>query len=158
MTLSILFICLGNICRSPALQGTLRHLALQKGLELNIDSCGLGWFHLGEHPDPRAFEAAKKRGILLDHRAQQFSEADLDTFDYLFAVDSDVAEQIKLHAKTEAQKAKVHLATAFSRKYKNQPIPDPYYMGLSGFEQMMDLAIDSCEGILEHLERKEYTI
>ena len=73
---SVLFVCMANICRSPVLEATLRHLAIQKGLgdKFHIDSCGIGWFHLGERCDARVFEAAKKKGILIDHRAQQFRE------------------------------------------------------------------------------------
>lgn len=149
---SILFVCLANICRSPALMATLKHLAIQRRLgdQINVDSCGLGWYHLGEHPDRRVFETAKKRGITIDHRAHQFEEKFFDEFDYIFAVDSEVVEQLKVQAKTEAHKKKIHLATAFSKKHKNQPISDPYYLS-SGFEEIMDLIFDSCEGILNHI-------
>lgn len=132
----------------------LRHLAIENGMSetLYIDSCGLGWHHLGEHPDRRTFEAAKKRGILIDHRAQQFQDGFLDAFDYIFAVDSDIVYQIVERARTDEQKEKIHLATAFSEKYKNQPIPDPYYMSLSGFDDVMDMVLDSAKGILEFLK------
>ena len=95
---SVLFVCMANICRSPVLEATLRHLATQQGKagNLYVDSCGIGWFHLGEHPDPRAFEAAKKRGILVDHRAQQFQEHFFDLFDHILTVDPVISEQLKL--------------------------------------------------------------
>ncbi len=150
---SILFVCMANICRSPALMATLRHMAAEKGLadKIYVDSCGLGWFHLGQHPDRRAFEAAKKRGILIDHRAQQFQDAFFDAYDYILAVDSDIVEQLKIRASTEAQKKKIHLATAFSAKYKDQPIPDPYYLSQNGFDEVMEIILDSCRGLLEEL-------
>jgi protein-tyrosine phosphatase len=148
---SILFVCMANICRSPVLEATLRHFAANRGLgdKLQVDSCGIGWFHIGEHPDPRAFEAAKKRGILVDHRAQQFQDEFFDQFDLILTVDPDLSEQLKLRAKSPKQIQKIHLATEFSSKYKGKPIPDPYYMSPNGFEEMMDMIVDCCEGVLD---------
>lgn len=153
MKTSILFVCMANICRSPALAATLRHMAAQKGWSdrLKVDSCGIGWFHIGEHPDPRTFEAAKQRGILIDHRSQQFRESFLDEFDWILTVDATIAEQIKLRTKNPNHLAKIRLVTDFSQKFKGQPIPDPYYMSGPGFDSMMDMAIDCCEGILKEL-------
>jgi protein-tyrosine phosphatase len=152
MTQSILFVCMANICRSPALAATLKHLAAQKGIELKVDSCGIGWFHVGEHPDPRTFEAAKKRGILIDHRSQQFRESFLDEFDLILTVDPMISEQIKLRAKNPAHREKVRLVTDFSSQSKGKPIPDPYYMSNPGFDEMMETVIDCCEGILKELQ------
>jgi len=154
--LAILFVCLANICRSPALMATLRHLAAERGVgdKLFVDSCGIGWFHLGEHPDQRSFEAAKKKGILIDHRAQQFQAGFFEGYDYIFVVDREVAEQLKAHAPTPEQEKKIHLATEFSKKYKGQPIPDPYYLSRSGFDDVMEIILDSCRGILDFLEKK----
>lgn len=150
---SVLFVCMANICRSPALAATLRHLALKKKPKspILIDSCGIGWFHVGEHPDPRTFEAAKKRGILIDNRSKQFRESYLDEFDLILTVDPTISEQIKLCAKTPEQRAKVRLATDFSERHKGKPILDPYYLSEPGFEDMMDVVIDCCEGILKEL-------
>lgn len=150
---SVLFVCMANICRSPVLEATLRHLATQQGKadHLYVDSCGIGWFHLGEHPDPRAFEAAKKRGILVDHRAQQFQEHFFDLFDHILTVDPIISEQLKLQAKNSNQIQKIGLATDFSSKFRGSPIPDPYYMSPNGFEEMMDMIIDCCEGLLKKL-------
>lgn len=149
---SILFVCMANICRSPALHGTLVHLAARKKLELHVDSCGIGWVHLGERPDPRTFESAKKRGILIDHRTQQFQDHFFDLFDLILTVDQDIAEQLKL--RSPVHKEKIKLATEFSKKFKGQPIPDPYYMGPSGFDDVMDIVVDSCEGLIAHLLKK----
>ncbi len=141
---------MANICRSPALAATLNHLAVKKKIaDLKVDSCGIGWFHVGEHPDPRMFEAAKKRGILMDHRAQQFQEKFFDAFDLILTVDPMISEQVKLQAKTKEQAEKVHLVTEFSDHFKGQSIPDPYYMSDAGFDQMMDMIIDCCQGILK---------
>lgn len=135
---------------------SLRHLAAEKGIgeKLYVDSCGLGWFHLGQHPDRRSFEAAKKKGILIDHRAQQFQEGFFDAYDYIFAVDDVVIEQLKAKAHSEAHKEKIFLATEFSKKWKRQAIPDPYYLSPSGFDDAMDMILDSCRGILRFLEKK----
>ena len=149
--MKVLFVCMANICRSPVLESALRHLAKET---LLVDSCGLGWFHLGEHPDPRAFEAAKKRGILVDTRAKQFQESFLDEYDLILAVDSDVLEQLKWHAKTDVEKAKIRLATDYSTKYKGKPIGDPYYMGKDGFDTMVDMALDVADGIFRSLKRQ----
>jgi protein-tyrosine phosphatase len=145
---SILFVCMGNICRSPALAATLKHLAIQKKRDLHVDSCGIGWVHLGERPDPRSFEAAKKKGILIDHRAQQFREEFFEIFDLILPVEEEIAEQLKL--RSPAHQEKIHLVTNFSRKYKGQGIPDPYYMGKEGFDQVMDMIVDCCEGLLSN--------
>jgi low molecular weight protein-tyrosine phosphatase len=142
---------MANICRSPALSATLRHAALKKGAaeRIRVDSCGIGWFHVGQHPDPRAFEAAKSKGILIDHRSQQFRDAFFDEFDLILAVEPKIVEQLKLRAKSPAQAAKIRLATDFSELYKGQPILDPYYMNNPGFDEMMEIALDCSEGILK---------
>jgi protein-tyrosine phosphatase len=153
MTASILFVCMANICRSPALAAALRHASVKKGVadRIKVDSCGIGWFHVGQHPDPRTFEAAKKRGIFIDHRSQQFREAFFDEFGLILAVEPAILDQLKLRAQSPEQAAKIRLATDFSPKYKGQPIFDPYYMNSPGFDEMMEMAIDCSEGILKTL-------
>lgn len=147
---SILFVCMANICRSPALEATFRHLAIQKGVEdrFFVDSCGIGWSRLGQRPDPRLFEVAKQRGILIDHRAQQFQDEYFVVFDRIFVVDLILFEQLKFRAKSPEEASKIALATAFSQKFKGEPIADPYYMSPTGFHEIMDIIIDSCEGLL----------
>jgi len=149
--IAVLFVCMANICRSPALEAALRHLAAQRNLgdQLHTDSCGIGWVHLGERPDPRSFEAAKKLGILIDHRTQQFQDHFFEVYDLILTVDQEIAEQLKLRAPN--LKEKIKLATEFSRKFKGQPIPDPYYMSKSGFDEVMEIVLDSCNGLLDHL-------
>jgi protein-tyrosine phosphatase len=155
---SVLFVCLGNICRSPALEATLRHLAVSDHRinEFKIASCGISWMHVGEHPDPRTFAAASKRGILIDHRAQQFQVPFFDEYQTIFVVDREIADQVKFHARSESDKNKVLLATTFSHRFKDQDIPDPYYLSHLGFDQVMDMIIDSCEGILNHFYPDNY--
>lgn len=149
---SILFVCMGNICRSPTLEAVLRHEALKRKVDIHVDSCGIGWSHLGERSDLRSFEVAKKRGILIDHRAQQFQDAFFDAYDLIFAVDQDILEQLKERSPPNTHKIK--LATEFSKRYKGESIQDPYYMSASGFEDVLNIALECCEGILNHLTKK----
>ncbi len=153
---AVLFVCMANICRSPALAACLKHLAGKQGLgaTLRVDSCGIGWIRLGERPDPRTFESAKKRGILIDHRSQQFQDSFLEEFDLILAVNQDILEQLKLRSHSPEHQSKILLATQFSSKFLGREIPDPYYMSPSGFDDVMDIVIDSCEGLLYHLFSK----
>lgn len=153
---SVLFVCLGNICRSPAAEGFLRHLAVKNPqLNLRISSCGLGSWHEGNLPDIRMQEASMRRGVILSSRAKQFYPEFFDNFDYIFAADNKVLEALYHLARESKDKAKVHLITAFSKTYRNQEIPDPYHGGEAGFEHVLDILEDSCEGLIEHLKNCE---
>ena len=154
---SILFVCLGNICRSPAAEGILRHKA-RKDTELqdlHVESCGLGNWHVGQLPDERMREAAKIRGYVLSNRAQQFDEFFLDQFDLILVADSAVLNDLYRFAKSPDHKAKIHLITNFSSIYRGQDIPDPYYQGEGGFQLVLDMIEDSCEGLIEFLKSDE---
>jgi protein-tyrosine phosphatase len=153
---SILFVCLGNICRSPAAEGVLRHISLkdEQSLELHIESCGLGDWHAGRLPDERMREAAKKRGVILSSRAQMIRSEFFDRFDLILAADNKVLNELYRYALTPDHKAKLHYITHFSGSYKDQEIPDPYYEGEAGFEHVLDMIEDSCEGLLQHLKKK----
>lgn len=149
---NILFVCLGNICRSPAAEAILRNIANQKGkTEIYVESCGLGSWHIGQLPDQRMMESANKRGIIMASRAQQFRLEHFEKFDYILAADLEVLNVLHQHAKTLEQKAKLHLMTAFSNEYKDLEVPDPYYGGDAGFELVMDILEDSCKGLLDHI-------
>lgn len=151
--ISVLFVCLGNICRSPAAAALLHHLAEASSTadELIIDSCGLGGWHTGALPDPRMRHAAQHRGITLASRAKQFRQDYFDSFDYILAADMLVL--LGLHELTSSieQKAKIHLYTSFGTRYKGEDIPDPYHGGDAGFERVLDMLEDCCEGLLVHL-------
>lgn len=153
---SILFVCLGNICRSPAAEGVLRYKAAND-LELshlNIRSCGMGSWYVGQLPDDRMRDAAKARGIDLISRAQVFDPKFLDEFDYIFAADHEVLHHLYRYTKTPEQKSKIHLFTAFSACYPNQVIPDPFYQGGAAFDYILDIIEDACEGLIEHLKKQ----
>lgn len=146
---SVLFVCLSNICRSVALEGALKNLAEKKNCtdSLTIDSCGLGWYHLGEDPDFRMNNEAQKRGIHLEHKAREITSSDFEQFDYILAVTKEVLAELKKLAKTDKNKEKLSLATDFSTKYKGQDIPDPYYGASDSFKRVMDMALDVADGI-----------
>ena len=151
----VLFVCMGNICRSPAGEGILKHLASQEpSLSLHVESCGIGDWHLGQAPDWRIQEASKARGILLAGKAQQFQHRHLDQFDYILAADMEVLKFLYHHAKTPDHKAKIHLMTAFSSLYAGQEIPDPYYQPSGAFEFVLDMLEESCQGLLQHIRSR----
>lgn len=149
----ILFVCLGNICRSPAAEGVLRHMAAKnpKGKNVNVKSCGLGSWHVGQLPDSRMQDVAKRRGLTLSSRAQQFRPEFFDRFDYILVADNEVMSVLYQYAATPEHKAKLHLITEFSSSYKGQEIPDPFYGNDASFELVLDMLEDSCEGLLERI-------
>lgn len=150
---AVLFVCLGNICRSPAAEGILRHVAQKDPLfqDITIRSCGIGDWHIGQLPDERMREAAKTRGITLTSRAAQFQPEFLDEYDYILAADHEVLKGLYQVAKNPEHKSKIQLITAFSGSYRGQEIPDPYCAGIAAFDLVLDMLEDSCEGFLEHL-------
>lgn len=150
---SVLFVCLGNICRSPAAEGILKNM-LQKEPELNVKvkSCGTGDWHVGQLPDIRMRDVAKLRGLTLTSRAQAFKKEFFDEFDYILVVDRTVLHDLQHLAKDPKHKAKVHLMTEFSPSYKGEDIPDPYYGHDADFHHVLDLLEDSCEGLIQHLK------
>ncbi len=154
MAPSVLFVCLGNICRSPAAEGILRHLAHKEGVEVHVESCGLGDWHKGSLPDERMREASKKRGVSLTSRAQKIEPEFFDRFDLILVADHKVMNELYKFAEKPEYKAKMHFITHFSSSFKGQDVPDPYYDGEAGFENVLDVLEDSCEGILTYITSK----
>jgi len=150
---AILFVCLGNICRSPAAEGVLIHLARKNNppIDLIVESCGLGDWHEGQLPDERMRKAAKSRGIVLSSRAQPFHTDFFEKFDYILAADKSVMYELHKWAKIPEHKAKIHLMTKFSSSYTNEEIPDPFYLDQGHFELVMDMLEETCQGLLAHL-------
>lgn len=151
--IKVLFICMGNICRSPAAEGILKHLSYQyPSLMLHVESCGIGGWYVGSSPDIRMQQAAKARGIVLISVAKQFKDSYFEEFDYLLAADKEVLRYLYHYAKTAEQKAKIYLMTEFSLHYQGQEIPDPFYQGEGEFELVLDMLEDACQGLLEYLK------
>lgn len=155
----LLFICLGNICRSPAAHGIMQHLVDERGLsaDFHIDSAGIGGWHSGELPDRRMREHASRRGFQLTHRARQFaSSSDFGNFDLILTMDADNFRAVTHLAQTSAERGKVRRMTDFLHKYAGETsVPDPYYGGPRDFEWALDLLEDACRGLLDELLGKE---
>jgi protein-tyrosine phosphatase len=149
----LLFVCLGNICRSPSAEGIMNHLIQQRGLasQITCDSAGTSSYHIGSSPDRRMTAAAAKRDIKLVGQARQFEPADFEEFDLILAMDSDNYRNILALDRSKAHAHKVKLMCEFCRNYRDKEVPDPYYGGESGFDYVIDLLLDACEGLLEEI-------
>jgi protein-tyrosine phosphatase len=142
----ILFVCMGNICRSPTAEGVMRHLLGERGLdgEIELDSAGTGGWHAGSPPDARATETARARGITLQGAARQVTPSDFEDFDVLVAMDRDNLADLRAMAPPGTEH-KVRLLL------DGRDVPDPYYGGPRGFEEVLDLVEDGCERLLDDL-------
>jgi low molecular weight protein-tyrosine phosphatase len=151
----VLFVCLGNICRSPTAEGVMRSLLARYGASgIELDSAGTGDWHVDEPPDARATEAARRRGIRLEGRARQVSQRDFAEFDLILAMDGSNQHALRQLAPDEHGRMKVKLLREFdpaSAEAQNLDVPDPYYGGPTGFDDVLDLVQAACEGLLEHI-------
>jgi protein-tyrosine phosphatase len=148
------FVCLGNICRSPTAEGIMRSLVEGAGLsdEIDVESAGTGSWHLGEKADRRARETAQARGVTLNGRAQQFSESDFDRLDYILVMDVAIKNALGRLAPSDEARAKLHLLRSFDpASPPDAPVPDPYYGGPDGFEEVFDICDAACRGLLDHI-------
>ncbi|HXF65597.1 MAG TPA: low molecular weight protein-tyrosine-phosphatase [Burkholderiales bacterium] len=152
----VLFVCTGNICRSPIAEGVFTRLVREAGLAGRVvaDSAGTHGYHLGEPPDPRARDAAAHRGYDLGaHRARQVSRRDFSEFDYVLAMDSmNLRALARLCPPEHARK--VRLFMEFADGAREREVPDPYYGGREEFERVLDLAEEAARGLLDHLRRR----
>ncbi len=150
--IKVVFVCLGNICRSPAAEGAFKHLVQKRGLEdlFEIDSAGTAEYHVGEPPHETTTQVARERGIILKHLCRQFQYADFLKFDHIIAMDNSNYKNILSMARDEAQKKKVMKFRRFDSKVNGEPdVPDPYYDGVAGFEHVQDIVERSSNGFLE---------
>lgn len=153
----ICFVCLGNICRSPTAEGIMLHLIEQAGLSaaFTVESAGTGDYHVGERPDRRTLATAKTRGVALPSRARQFVAEDFARFDVILAMDSENRENLCRLAPDDAARAKVLLLRSFDPDaLPDAPVPDPYYGGATGFEEVFDACDAACRALLAHLRRE----
>lgn len=150
----LLFICLGNICRSPAAEGVMKAKVHAAKLDdqFFIDSAGIGDWHVGQLPDSRMRERGACRGYRLDSRARQIRQSDFEDFDLLLVMDRENYRIITSKAPDEESRKKVRMLTDYLQEHKNTNIvPDPYYGDLSDFDYALDLIEDACDGLLEQL-------
>ena len=151
----ILFVCMGNICRSPAAEGIAKKILAERGLNGNIeiDSAGTLDYHQGEPPDPRMIEHAEKRGYTLDSIARQFNpKKDFDYFDYVVTMDNENFEVITSLDKNNKHINKIFMMTSFGSNKNIKEVPDPYYEGREGFEIVLDILEDSVNGLINKVE------
>jgi protein-tyrosine phosphatase len=154
---SVCFVCLGNICRSPTAEGVMRRLVTDAGLGevIDVSSAGTGDYHVGERPDERAREAARRRGITLASRARQFEPSDWDRFDYVVPMDRSNLKELGKSAPSKAVLSKARLLRSFDPESPpDAAVPDPYYGGDDGFDTVLDLCDAACRGLLEHIRRE----
>jgi protein-tyrosine phosphatase len=148
---AILFICMGNICRSPTAEGVLRQRAEQAGLKLLIDSAATHAYHTGEAPDPRTQAHAARRGVDLSMlRARPVTAQDFATFDYLLAMDHDNLAQLEARCPQE-HRHKLGLLMRYASKFDATAVPDPYYGEAADFERVLDYVEAAAAGLIAHL-------
>lgn len=153
--IKILYVCLGNICRSPAAEGVMKRIVEDAGMSsrFEIDSAGTGRYHIGELPDKRMRIHASRRGLELTHRCRQVSEADFDEFDIIIGMDESNLSNLRRVSPSPEGDAKIVPMSAFvdvSMRYDY--IPDPYYEGAEGFELVLDLLENGCQNLFEALK------
>jgi protein-tyrosine phosphatase len=154
----ILFVCMGNICRSPTAEGVMRRLLEDAGLadRVEVESAGTGGWHVGEPPDERATLAARRRGVTLEGAAQQVRPADFRRFDLLIALDRANLRELLAIAPDEDAAEKVRLLREFDPGAGGDlDVPDPYYGGDRGFETVLDMVEAACRGLIDELRAAE---
>lgn len=154
----ILFVCLGNIVRSPLAEKLFAQLAAQsgRGADFFVDSAGIGGWHVGEAPDARMRQVAARRGFHYSGSARQFSPQDFDRFDWVIAMDAENRRDLLRQAQSSERAARVRLLREFDPQGgPSADVPDPYYGGLEGFEQVYDMIARSCAGLLAALEDEQ---
>ncbi|MDR2910943.1 MAG: low molecular weight phosphotyrosine protein phosphatase [Bacteroidales bacterium] len=157
--IKILFVCSGNICRSPAAEAVYKKMVEFKGLEnyFEIDSAGTGGWHVGEMADGRMQIHAKKRGYNLDSISRKINPyADFDNFDLIIGMDNYNIRELKSIARKDSYLAKIYKMTDFATECNYSEVPDPYYDGGEGFELVLDLLENSCKGLLENIVKTRF--
>jgi len=152
--LKLLFVCMGNICRSPAAEGVMLHHLEEAELEgkVVVDSAGTLDYHVGKLPDSRMRAAASERGLSLTHRARQVTPEDLQNFDLILVMDRDNRTDVMHLSGAREQATKIKYFCEFCTEHEEQEVPDPYYGGAQGFEKVLDLLEDGCAEITRRIQ------
>ncbi|AOV17074.1 phosphotyrosine protein phosphatase [Acidihalobacter aeolianus] len=155
--IGVLFVCMGNICRSPAAQGVFEALWRQSasGIPVRVDSAGTHAYHVGEPPDARMQAAAARRGYDLSaQRARRFEPADTTRFDYILAMDQSNLDALRQRVGNPGSVASMNLLMSFAPERGVIEVPDPYYGGSEGFEHVLDLVEEACAGLIEEIGKR----
>lgn len=153
--MKILMVCLGNICRSPLAEGLLQDKVDQLGLDVTVDSAGTASYHTGEHPDPRMIRTTASHGIDIgQQRAQQFDAEHFNEFDRIYAMDNSNRQDILYLANSDDDRIKVDLLLNASHPGEDRSVPDPWYGGAQGFEDVFHLVDAACEKIANSLRHE----
>lgn len=154
----MLFVCLGNICRSPLAEGLFREQVERAGLadSIDVDSAGLGDWHVGELPDPRTRSVAQRRGITLASRARQVLAEDLERFDYVIAMDEENLRGLRRLRAEAPGRTEMRRLREFDPEADHLDVPDPYYGGDDGFERVHDMVERACAGLLRHIRDEHF--
>jgi protein-tyrosine phosphatase len=152
--IGVLFICLGNICRSPLAEGVFRQLVEESGHahRFDVDSAGTSSYHTGDSPDERTVAVAARRGVDLEHAARQVTAGDLDRFEYIVVMDTNNLAKVRRLADSARPGTEVHLLRSFDPEAAGDlEVPDPYFGGVTGFEDVHDMVERTAESLLEHI-------
>jgi protein-tyrosine phosphatase len=154
MSTKLLFVCLGNICRSPAAENIMNHLAIDAPPDaIFCDSAGTNSYHIGQPPDRRMQAAAKARGIPMVGKARAFAVADFEKFDLILAMDNENYRDIRSLDPQGRYGDRVKMMCSYAQQHSDLEVPDPYYGGAAGFDYVIDLLLDACGGLLTEIKK-----
>jgi protein-tyrosine phosphatase len=153
----VLFVCLGNICRSPLAAAIFKHKIAKNGMDsrVEVDSCGTSDYHIGDNADPRTRANATKNGIAIEHCVRQLTDADLHHFDFIFAMDKSNYQNILRLKSANANRSKIRMMREFDPVGKGREVPDPYHGDEKGFQEVFEILDRSTDQFIDLLQREQ---